>query len=474
MYKISHTYIFYSSTRKLLEHLPSFSVMSTPKSQTELQNMAKQLFDAAKCGETKTVKLLLDSGVDINQKNSDGLHAIHCAALNGHTKIVQLLLDHSVDVNIKDNNGLHALHYSSVNGQIQTIQLLLDRGVDINVKNNGGLHALHFAAANGQTSTVNFLLNRGVHMNIIDDCGWHAIHQAAYMGHTETVKLLLNRGVDVNVKNNDGWSTLHFAADNGHTETVKLLLQKDVDIFAKDAHGNNALYYAQKYKKEQIEKLLLARIKCLNDENNANSNKNDNNDKNGKNDKNNANSNDNNNNNENGKNDENNTWNCPVCTFINNSNDWRCTMCEQGVKNVKETMMNDEKLDTNNDAVNCIIVQKRNRNISVNTKNNLIKEAEEVYSWLHEIVHLPQYFDMFIDNGYDSMVTIMESLDEDDLQNTIGIEKKGHRKKIMIYIEKLKKNKVKGDEYDNENNEQGKEGVNDNALGMIGVEITNK
>ena len=52
---------------------------------------------------------------------------------------------------------------------------------------------------------------------------------------------------------------------------------------------------------------------------------------------------------------------------------------------------------------------------------------------------LEQYLECFINDGWDDINTIIESMTEDDLQE-MGINKKGHRKKIMLSITKLKKN----------------------------------
>ena len=60
----------------------------------------------------------------------------------------------------------------------------------------------------------------------------------------------------------------------------------------------------------------------------------------------------------------------------------------------------------------------------------------EVRKWLNEEVHLGEYGDLFINEGFDDMLTVLE-MDNNDLIE-IGIEKRGHRKKIMIFIQKRK------------------------------------
>ena len=62
----------------------------------------------------------------------------------------------------------------------------------------------------------------------------------------------------------------------------------------------------------------------------------------------------------------------------------------------------------------------------------------EVKRWLKEEVKMEQYCDLFVKNGYDDMETVLEMNDNELIE--IGIDKKGHRKKILIYIEKKKNN----------------------------------
>jgi len=59
-----------------------------------------------------------------------------------------------------------------------------------------------------------------------------------------------------------------------------------------------------------------------------------------------------------------------------------------------------------------------------------------VRSWLQEEVRLPQYFDVFVSNGYETLGIIKEIVDENDLVE-IGIMLKGHQKKILLEVQRL-------------------------------------
>ena len=66
-----------------------------------------------------------------------------------------------------------------------------------------------------------------------------------------------------------------------------------------------------------------------------------------------------------------------------------------------------------------------------------IKKGYAVGKWLQNDVKLPQYVEAFIKNGYDDMDTVEMTLKKRDLHK-IGITTRGHRKKIMMFVNRLK------------------------------------
>eukprot|EP01084_Bolivina_argentea_P147362 257838_1 len=69
--------------------------------------------------------------------------------------------------------------------------------------------------------------------------------------------------------------------------------------------------------------------------------------------------------------------------------------------------------------------------------NDILPQNERVRIWLTETVGLEQYHDILVQNGYDDMENIAD-ITQMDLMN-IGIEKIGHRKKIIKYASKIPK-----------------------------------
>merc|ERR1712228_365280 len=72
---------------------------------------------------------------------------------------------------------------------------------------------------------------------------------------------------------------------------------------------------------------------------------------------------------------------------------------------------------------------------SLSAKQQLFK------TWMDMVVHLPQYFELFVDAGYEDLTYVenMQLTEQDLIQ--IGIDKKGHRQKILQEIKKMKPKK---------------------------------
>ncbi|MFN7098048.1 MAG: ankyrin repeat domain-containing protein, partial [Gammaproteobacteria bacterium] len=180
----------------------------------------------------------------------------HFAARNGHLEIVKLLLDKGADVKEKNSYGETILYLVAGNDHLEMVNLLLTKGADVNEKNEYGSTALHGAAAKGQLEIVKLLLEKGADVKEKDDKGNTALHFAARNGHLEIVKLLLDKGADVKEKDNDGNTALYRAVEQGHLNIVQYLIALGADVNEKAKGAKTVFYHAIKTKK-------LAIVKCI-------------------------------------------------------------------------------------------------------------------------------------------------------------------------------------------------------------------
>jgi ankyrin repeat protein/formylglycine-generating enzyme required for sulfatase activity len=218
---------------------------------------SRQLFNAATTNDVETVKVLLNKGVNINAKDTNGATALIKAASRGYADMTRLLLDKGAEINVKADDGWTALMGAAGGGSADITKLLLDNGADINAKADDGITALMIAAGKGHADTVNLLLDKGAEINAKDTKGATALLFAAEEGQIDTVRLLLDKGADVNARDNDDLTALLSAIVTDKTNLVNLLLDKGADITVKYNNGLTALMVAVTGDKTNMVNILL-------------------------------------------------------------------------------------------------------------------------------------------------------------------------------------------------------------------------
>jgi len=122
----------------------------------KLPNPGKEILRAAKSGKPDVVKALLDTDSSlISARDSDGSTPLHCACWKGHDAVVRLLLDSGADVNAENNNdhwGTTPLHAAAHANQKKIAEMLIAHGANIasrNLNNRTPLDETAFHNARG-------------------------------------------------------------------------------------------------------------------------------------------------------------------------------------------------------------------------------------------------------------------------------------------------------------------------------------
>jgi len=188
-----------------------------------------ELHDAARKGDVRRVKKLLEKGADPDVKDELGHTPLHLAALLGHVEIVKMLLEHGANPNTQDRSGETPLHHAAYWGRVDVARLLLERGADPDARNGYGKTPLHSAAWRGSVEVVKLLLERGADPNAQNRDSKTPLHEAADRGHLEVVRLLLQHGADPNV-GVGGATLLSFAISYCNADVIKLLLERGASV----------------------------------------------------------------------------------------------------------------------------------------------------------------------------------------------------------------------------------------------------
>jgi ankyrin repeat protein len=122
----------------------------------------------------RTVRFLLDLGVDVNARDSDGYAPLQKAALGDKLLVAQTLLDSGADINATcDCKKAHQAHtplmIATIYEHKDLFKLLLAKGADVNKRNaDDGRTALMFATYRDE-ATVRALLERGARIDDRDN-----------------------------------------------------------------------------------------------------------------------------------------------------------------------------------------------------------------------------------------------------------------------------------------------------------------
>jgi uncharacterized protein len=218
----------------------------------------KDLFTAIEQEDLEKIALLIETGIDVNQANSDGYTSLMKAAANGNTEMVQLLLSKDANVNLCNKRGANALMLASIDGATSVVELLLDKGADIDVPSNiDGLGdtALMAAALRGHRKTVQALIARGAKVDARNRLSETALMQAVTGANLDTVLLLIVCGADVNACTVDRWTSLMFAYLK--PDMTKALLDAGADFTIVSKDGWTALMLATRYHQEKTMQVLV-------------------------------------------------------------------------------------------------------------------------------------------------------------------------------------------------------------------------
>jgi ankyrin repeat protein len=182
--------------------------------RTELGN-TPLILAARRHGNAPTVRLLLERGAGVTERNRLGISAILAAAASGDLATVQALLDKGADVNDAPKvpnpadeifAGLRTpLMWAAYRNDLPMLRLLLERGADPNQATALGTPLTH-AAWHDSVEAAQVLLDHGAHVNSRDRfADLTALHWAAATDspRPELVQLLLAKGADPNAGGGD-------------------------------------------------------------------------------------------------------------------------------------------------------------------------------------------------------------------------------------------------------------------------------
>ena len=160
----------------------------TAEVRAKLQLVA---FQAARDGDTGTLREYFAAGFAVNDKNKRGDTLLTVAAYNGQPKAVERILKQPrVAVDARNGMGLTALAAAAFKGNAAIAAQLLTAKADPNAANGSQQTALMFAALAGKVEVAKLLLAAGADPKATDAKGHTPLSLAKTQGAADVVKLL--------------------------------------------------------------------------------------------------------------------------------------------------------------------------------------------------------------------------------------------------------------------------------------------
>jgi len=266
----------------------------------------RALFFAVQRGYTKSIKLLLDEGIDIDATNKSGWTPLYTAVAYDDIDTVKFLIDAGADVYSQTNTGntvliraildrnyalcelfssynglinkpaknllsplLHAI--MTTDGDFNIIKLLIDAEADISVTDKLGDSVLRLVTISNKLSpqakykTIKYLIQKGADVNFVTTADGDSILTSLiasidnfdFKTYYKLIKFLIKNGAYVNFsRNDDKFTPLMIAVCLNKLEIVHLLIRHGADIFAAEINKKTALDLAKEMKYPQIVRLL--------------------------------------------------------------------------------------------------------------------------------------------------------------------------------------------------------------------------
>ena len=205
-------------------------------------------------------------------KDENNYTALHFSAFKNNYDLTLLILEEikkglginsskkiSEFINEKNKEGITALHYSVINGNIAIFKLLKKYGANLEAVTNTGKNIMHIAAESNQPSMMLYLyLNEAQDISSVDENGSTPLHWACYYKAEECVNYLLHLNVDINAQDKENFTPLNIAVSNNKVSLVKLLLRKGADKKIANKYNQLPIDIAKKKHYAKIMKILTS------------------------------------------------------------------------------------------------------------------------------------------------------------------------------------------------------------------------
>eukprot|EP01129_Flabellula_baltica_P002698 TRINITY_DN12520_c0_g1_i1.p1 TRINITY_DN12520_c0_g1~~TRINITY_DN12520_c0_g1_i1.p1 ORF type:complete len:461 (-),score=44.73 TRINITY_DN12520_c0_g1_i1:70-1452(-) len=187
------------------------------------------------------VKLLVESGANLNKTNRNDEYPLMCA---NNIEVVKYLIDKGANIDIENVNSVTALIDSIVKENVDKVNYLVEKGVDINYRTKSGILPL-YVAWNKMWKSLSLDYE-------LEDC---------------ILKTLVENGANINVPLSNGGKTLFQLACIdciGHwMYLIDYLYKKGGNPYIRDSNGKNSITLALEKHGESKNRIIKESLKYM-------------------------------------------------------------------------------------------------------------------------------------------------------------------------------------------------------------------
>lgn len=105
-----------------------------------------------------------------------------------------------LDQNINDDSYICYYLDNSLDVKIETVEFLIEKGADVNKSDSEGTYPLHFAVIDECIDIVKYLIEKGADVNKADSAGRYPLHIAVLFEYIDIIQILEENGADASKK----------------------------------------------------------------------------------------------------------------------------------------------------------------------------------------------------------------------------------------------------------------------------------
>ena len=137
------------------------AVAPTSRTTVALPSSRPAVHEAIAKDDEKSLRILVDSGSDVDARDMFGDPALHAAIQEDDPEMVRILVEAGANVDAKNSFGDPALHRAILKGNSEMVRILVDAGADVKITNAFGDSALNRAIHEGNKEIVQILADAG-------------------------------------------------------------------------------------------------------------------------------------------------------------------------------------------------------------------------------------------------------------------------------------------------------------------------